>query len=104
MPYIGSITIDCLQSGGNAYEKLKAALIQLGWEWIETSSFAISDASSDDVLRALELIAKASASIGGFSHVSYQIQWVDPDIEPRIPSSFANHPNALDQIRGYPFP
>ncbi|MBI5764780.1 MAG: hypothetical protein HZA51_14785 [Planctomycetes bacterium] len=107
MPYLCSLTVDCsdLPGGagrGNAYEQLKNALVQLGWHWLDTSSFFVQSDSVAAVYGALELVAKSEASIGGYSHVSYQAQWYT-DV-PRIPSTAANHPNALQRVRALPLP
>ena len=101
MTFRCSLTIDCVGSGGNEYEKLKCALIARGREWIETSSFFIDTDVEADALKALELVGNAAQALGGFSHISYQFQRVGSS---KVPSSLGNHPSAEDDIICRPFP
>ena len=107
MPYLCSLTVDCMDLAGMsarqaAYEQLKNALVQRGWHWLDTSSFFVQTDEVAVVYGALELIGKAAAGIGGFSHVSYQAQWYSNAT--RVPSSASNHPNALAKVRALPWP
>ncbi len=87
----------------NEYERLKNALIQAGWSFVETSAFTIEE---DDLLRiwvGIGLLARQASSISPLSALTFHIQGSD-DFNGSMPASAPNHANALDQLLAKPFP
>ena len=105
--YVAQLTLDSLQLKRNsqrqaAWERLKNALIQLGWTHTETSAFTINSSSTARVFGAMDLVARSESAIGGFSHVGFNvIAW---DGTQKLPKSAKHHTKAIEKIRKLDFP
>jgi hypothetical protein len=103
MDYRAQVRIDFDGMQGNDYQKLVAAFTQLGWQYVQTTSFAVETPDIGVVLRAFEILAKQIQSAGTLTGLSFDIQGSDDFAGVSYPA-IANHPNALEQIRAKPFP
>ena len=81
---------------GTEYDKLWAALVEEGWNWIETSAF-VHNGSFTEVLSSLELIKIQCAEACLLSSLTLHIQG-SPDWDRNCPAA-QRHPGAARQIR-----
>ncbi len=87
----------------NAYEKLKCALVDIGWEWRATSAFMYKGDDIGAVWRGMDLVARQASGIGGIGSLALQVVR-DKHGEAKEPSSRKNHPYAVEDIEGQPDP
>lgn len=97
MEYRAQVRIDFDDLQSNEYQKLIAAFIQIGWQYVQTSSVAIETTDLVPVLRAFELLAKQIPSAGTLTGLSFDIQGGRDFTGIPYPAA-GNHPNALVQI------
>lgn len=103
MTYQGTLNVDFTNHNGNEYERLKNALIQAGWRWVETSAFLIDSPTLGAIWRGIDLAARQSADIGQLSALTYHIQGID-NAAGNIPASAPNQVQAQNNIMQKPFP
>jgi hypothetical protein len=84
----------------NAYEELKRALVQLGWQWRETSAFTIDTDDLSLIWRGAALVARQADRPGELSALSLVLQGG----EVKTPSSLTKGKSALRNIEDRPFP
>ena len=104
MKYYGSLTLDHTDLDTNAGEKLKNALIAIGWNWVETTAYMIATQNINAIWEGIVLAAKHDADMGTLSALTFHVQSVNTETACKPPSSAGNHPNALDDIRKKPTP
>lgn len=66
--YRGAINLDYTGQNTNEYQRLVAALIQLGWIYVETSALIIETDNLSLVWQGVELVAKQTASKANCRH------------------------------------
>ena len=103
--YRGTINLDYTDAKGKSYEteRLKNALVQSGWCWVETSAFVIETPDLAKVWRGIDLIARQSSAIGQLSALTFHIQSSKSFIG-IAPKTAAHHAQALTLILGKSFP
>ena len=103
--YRGTINVDHTGGRGHSHhaERLKNALVQAGWKWIETSAYIIETPSLAQVWRGIDLVARQSSSIGQLSALTFHIQ-SSANFSGDTPNTAAHHVQALSSILKKPFP
>ena len=71
--YRAIINIDFTNPKQNEYQRLVAALMQIGWKYLETSALSFEGALPN-VLVAMELISKQCQTAGTLSALTFHIQ------------------------------
>jgi hypothetical protein len=101
--YQAILSVDYTEQDSNQYARLKHALVQAGWLWVETSAFAIETDNLALVWRGVDLVARQSALVGKISTFTFNIVGSDhfDGAQPAYPE---NHTRALENILGLPFP
>lgn len=106
--YRGIINFDYTGLKGthvNAQAALKRALMDLGWELVETSAFAIETEDLASIWAGIGLVAKQDATIcaGGaaLSALTFHIQGISDHVSF---AAYGSHPNALATISERPLP
>ena len=84
------------QQENNAYEELKCALHQLGWQWTETSAFEIVTNDIAKIWEGIGLVGRQVPLPGEISALTFIVQGRDQ----KTPSSLSNHPKALANVGG----
>lgn len=100
MHYRGLINLDFTGQNNAEYQKLISALTQLGWKYLETSALTI-EGKHDDVLQALEVLAKQCGAAGTLSALTLHIQG-SKDFGGKPYG--AMYPHALAEIRAKSLP
>ena len=103
MRYRATVRVDFDNQQSNDYQKLIAAFKQVGWSYVQTSSLAIETEDLNRVLIALELLGKQVRSAGTLTALSIDVQG-SKNFSGIPYAALKNHPNALSDIRGKPFP
>jgi hypothetical protein len=101
MAYRAVINLDFTGTNPNDYQKLISALLDAGWVYTETSALVIDTPTIERIWAAAEIVAKGAAAAGTLSALTLQVQLV---ADPRNYAARRNHPNALQDILGLPFP
>jgi hypothetical protein len=102
MKYRAIINIDFTNQKENEYQRLIAALMQIGWQYLETSSLAF-EGDLPNILVAMELISKQCQTAGTLSALTFHIQGsTNLDGKPYPQSKSYRH--ALNEIRQKQFP
>jgi hypothetical protein len=102
MKYRAIINIDFTSPNENEYQRLIAALMQIGWKYLETSALAF-EGDLQNVLSAMELISKQCQTAGTLSALTFHVQGsTNLNGKPYIKSK--SYPFALDEIRKKPLP
>jgi hypothetical protein len=73
MKYCAIVNIDFTNPKQNEYQRLIAALMQIGWQYLETSALAF-EGDLPNVLVAMELISKQCQTAGTLSALTFHIQ------------------------------
>ena len=84
-------------------ERLKNALVQAGWKWVETSAYVIETTNLAEVWRGIDLVARQSSSIGQLSALTFHIQ-SSANFSGDTPNTATHHAQAMSHILGKPFP
>ena len=71
--YRATINIDFTDPNKNEYQRLVAALMQIGWKYLETSAFSF-EGDLPNVLVAMELVSKQCQTAGTLSALTFHIQ------------------------------
>ena len=87
----------------NAYEKLKCALVDIGWGWRATSTFVYEGDDIGVVWHGIDLVARQASDIGGIGSLALQVAG-DEHGGAKEPSSKKNHPYAVEDIEEQPNP
>jgi hypothetical protein len=78
MPFTYKATLNVDYTGReftNEITRLKNALVQAGWRWVETSAFVIETDNLGLVWRGIDLVARQTAAVGGhLSALTFHIQ------------------------------
>jgi len=85
-------------SENSASEKLKCALVQLGWNWTETSAFELQTENISLIWRGVELLDRQGTAPGRLSALTFVLQGGAP----KTPSSLKNMPDALAEVEAKP--
>ena len=101
--YRGILNIDFTGMNGNEAERLKNALIQSGWSWVETSAYIVESNNINVVWRGIDLVARQSSFIGQLSALTFHIQSSD-NFAGGTPGTAAFHTQAINNILARPFP
>ena len=101
LTYQAILNVDYTAPESNEYARLKHALVQAGWRWVETSAFVIDTDNLGLVWRGVDIVARQTASVGQLSAFTFHIQGSDHFIG-GAPSG--DYPHALDNVLGQPFP
>lgn len=88
----------------NDQQAIIAALVQAGWLLAETTALTIETADIKQVWLGIEVVAKGAAAAGTLTALSFDVVASDDFSKSRDYPATVNHPNALDRIRGLPFP
>ena len=105
MKYRGTINIDFTNQVPNEYSRLKLALTEAGWTYIETSSFTIDADDLPKLWRGVEIVAKQASSAGQISALTFHIQGAEVDFSTSLAiQSTLNPTNALRDVLAKPFP
>jgi hypothetical protein len=73
MKYRAIVNIDFTNPKQTEYQRLIAALMQIGWKYLETSALAF-EGDLPNVLVAMELISKQCQTAGTLSALTFHIQ------------------------------
>ena len=103
--YRGTINVDHTSGKGHSHhaERLKNALVQAGWKWVETSAYVIETVNLAEVWRGIDLVARQSSSIGQLSALTFHIQ-SSTNFSGSAPNTSAHHTQAMSNIMSKPFP
>jgi len=101
--YRATLNIDFTGIVKNEYQKLVAALLATGWRYLETTAFILETEQLARAFVAFELIAKQCAAAGTLSALTIHIQGSEDFGGVAYPAA-DNHPNAVANIRGKPWP
>ena len=103
--YRGILNIDYTggETKSHESERLKNALVQAGWKWIETSAYAIETTNLGDVWRGIDLVARQSTAIGRISALTFHIQSSN-HFGGDVPGTVSHHAQALSHVLKKPFP
>lgn len=101
MTYRAVLNLDYSKTEPNSYQKLLTALIQLGWEYRETSALTLDTSDLNTIWVSLEVIAKQSEAAGTLSAMTMQVQLLGPS---KPYKAAKKHTKALAQIQARPFP
>lgn len=71
--YRAVVNIDFSYAKQNEYQRLLAAMMQMGWKYLETSALSF-EGDLPNILVAMELINKHCQSIGTLSALTFHIQ------------------------------
>lgn len=103
MQYRASIRFDFGDKQNNEYQKLITALIETGWEYVETSALAVATHDLSIILKAMVLCARQIPDSGVLTGLSFDIQGSE-DFGGRAYAAAANHRNAIEDINAKPLP
>lgn len=103
MKYRAQLRLDFDKIQRNEYQKLIAALVQVGWKYVQTSSLAIETDDIDIILRAMVAIARQCQASGVLTGLSFDVQGTSNFNGIRY-KAIKNHPNALAQVSAKPLP
>jgi hypothetical protein len=103
MQYRAAIRLDFNDKNTNEYQKLITALIETGWEYVETSAVAVETHDLGAILRAMVLCARQIPDSGTLTGLSFDIQGSE-DFGGSAYAAAANHPNAIADINAKPLP
>jgi Tfp pilus assembly protein PilO len=103
MKYRAHIRLDFDHQNPNDYQKLIAALLDIGWKYVQTSSLSVETDDLLVVLRAFELLARQIPSAGSLTGLLLDVQG-SANFSGIQYTAASNHPNAVAQIRGKPLP
>lgn len=95
--YRAVINLDFTGQRPNAYAKLVSALLQAGWERMETSALAIETEDLNRIWVGSEVVAKQAGRAGTLSAYTLQVQRLG---DPQPYAAAANHQTALEDILG----
>lgn len=101
--YQAILNVDYTGQDSNEFARLKNALIQAGWRWVETSAYAIDTDNLGLVWRGVDLVARQTAAVGKLSAFTFHIQGSD-HFDGRVPPWAQNHAQALEIILERPYP
>lgn len=87
----------------NEYQKLMAALLQAGWNYVETSAVAIETDDLNRILLGMEICARQFPQAGAVSAFLFDIQGSE-DFAGKVYVGAKNHPNALQDVCKRPLP
>ncbi len=96
--YRAVLNLDFTNPNNKEYQRLIAALMQIGWKYLETSALAF-EGDLTNVLVAMELISKQCQSAGTLSAFTLHVQG-STDLDGKPYSQSKSYPNALGEIRG----
>jgi hypothetical protein len=100
--YRAIINIDFTNPKQNEYQRLVAALLQIGWKYLETSALAF-EGELANVLVAMELLSKQCETAGTLSALTFHIQG-STNLNGKPYRQSKSYPNALRDIRTKPLP
>lgn len=95
--YRAIVNFDFTNPNQNEYQRLIAALLQIGWKYVETSAL-VFDGDLPNVLLAMELISKQCESSGTLSALTFHIQG-STSFDGRPYPQSKSYPDALKHIR-----
>lgn len=101
MTYIATIAIDFTKQQPNAYSRLVNALIQAGWDKVETSLFMIGDDDLLPVMLGIEVVVRQARLCGDLSTLSITVA---QRLTPQTPASAPHHTQALRRVLAEPLP
>ncbi len=101
--YRAVLNVDWAGGAGNEGEALKNALIQAGWQWVETSSYVVETSDLKLIWQGIGLVARQQGAIGDLSALTLHVDGAK-DFKGKTPASAANHRDALKAILAKPFP
>jgi hypothetical protein len=87
----------------NEYQKLMAAFLQAGWNYVETSAVAIETDDLNNIMLGMEICARQFPQAGAVSAFLFDVQGSE-DFGGKVYVGAKNHPNALDDICKRPLP
>src|SRR6185312_4087811 len=96
--YRGTINVDHAAAGGRSHhaERLKNALVQAGWNWVERSAYAIETSDLAQIWQGIDLVARQSSSIGQLSTLTFHIQC--GNFSGDTPNTAVHHTQALSHV------
>jgi hypothetical protein len=100
--YRAIVNIDFTSPRANEYQRLIAALMQLGWKYLETSALSY-EGDLPNVLVAMELISKQCQAGGTLSALTFHVQG-STDLRGKPYPQARSFPYALRDIRNKPLP
>ena len=100
--YRAIVNIDFTNQKENEYQRLLSALIQLGWNYLETSALSY-EGGLPNVLVAMELISKQCQAAGILSALTFHIQGSTDLNGKEYPQAKSYH-YAINDIRKKPLP
>jgi hypothetical protein len=95
--YRAALNLDYTGQKTNEYQKLIAALLQLGWKYVETSAYTLETSDLNLVWRGIDLITRQSAVSGSLSALTLHIQG-SRNFNGIKFAAANSHPKALEQI------
>jgi hypothetical protein len=95
--YRAVINLDFTNPKKNEYQRLIAALLRIGWKYLETSALAF-EGDLSNVLAAMELISKQCQAAGTLSALTFHIQG-STNLNGKPYPQAKSFPNALSEIR-----
>lgn len=94
-------TLTLAYTGGTSNEQSRLSNAQAGWDYVETSAFAVDSDSLQEVRLALEVLTRAVETPGTLSALALQVQMLEPGLE--APAA-ASHRKALEKLLKEPLP
>jgi hypothetical protein len=100
--YCAIVNIDFTRQDKTEYQRLIAALIEIGWKYVETSALAF-EGELPNILVGMELITKQCQTAGILSALTFHIQGSTEFKGKPYPQS-KSYPQAFNEIRKKPLP
>ena len=103
MHYRAHIRFDFDKQKSNEYQKLITALLQTGWNYVQTSAVAIESSDLVPILRALDIIARQCVDAGELSGLMVDVQG-SSNFDGENYKGAVNHPNAVQDVKAKKVP
>lgn len=102
MKYRAVVNFDFTDPKQNEYQRLITALMQIGWNYLETSALAF-EGDLPNVLAAMELISKQCQASGILSALTFHVQG-STNLDGKPYPQSKSYRSALSDIRRKPLP
>ena len=100
--YRAILNTDFTNINQREYQRLIAALMQIGWKYLETSALGF-EGELPNVLAAMELVSKQCQAAGTLSALTLHIQG-STNLDGKPYPQAKSYPYALSEIRGKKLP